>query len=318
MNLINKPLPYTTGSRVKNQIFLLPSTNFHILKTFQLSQLGAGNNLGFNIAFNIGFAMSFITAMFVMFYIKERVSRAKLLQFVSGVNKIIFWITSYVIDYAQFFLISLIFILTLAAYQKDGYSSTEELARNFLLLVVFGFSVLPYTYLWSFVFDIPSSGLARLVIIFIVSGVFCFLAYFIMNNELLGLQWIAEPLGWIMLVSPHFSLARGMSNLNSIQSTIDLCNKQCSILPMCDEVKIDGLCKLTELNCDNLTTPIEQFLCPLKESCCDKSFYTFGDDGIGLNLAAMLFVGIISLVALFIVEYRWIPNIYDSCKSGLR
>ena len=262
--------------------------------------------------------MSFITAMFVMFYIKERVSRAKLLQFVSGVNKIIFWLTSYIIDYVQFLLISLIFILTLYAYQKDGFSTFLDLAQIFLLLAVFGFSVLPYTYLWSLLFEIPSSGLARLVIIYIVTGVFSFLAYFIMNNEILGLQWIAKPLGWVMLVSPHFSLVRGMSNLYSIQSTHILCEKQCEILPMCDEMKIEGLCKLTEINCVNVTTPIDQYLCPLKESCCDKSLYSFDDDGIGLNLAAMFIVGIISLIVLFIIEYRWIANLYETCKNGIR
>lgn len=88
-----------------------------------MTQLNAGNDLGFNLAFNIGFAMAFVTAMFVMFYIKERVTRAKLLQFVSGVNKFIFWITSFVIDYVIFILISLLFIGILAAYQKAGYST---------------------------------------------------------------------------------------------------------------------------------------------------------------------------------------------------
>jgi ATP-binding cassette, subfamily A (ABC1), member 3 len=187
-----------------------------------------------------------------------------------------------------------------------------------LLLAVFGFSVLPYTYLWSFLFEVPSSGLARLVILYIVTGVFAFLAYFIMNNDLLKLQWIAKPLGWVMLVSPHFSLVRGMNNLNSIQSTMNLCEKQCSILPMCDEVKIKGLCKLSELKCGNITSPVEMFLCPLQNSCCSKSIYSFKEDGIGLNIAAMVLVGIISLIILFIVEYRWVPSLYGSCKNGMR
>jgi ATP-binding cassette, subfamily A (ABC1), member 3 len=157
-----------------------------------------------------------------------------------------------------------------------------------------------------------------LVILYIVTGVFAFLAYFIMNNDLLKLQWIAKPLGWIMLISPHFSLVRGMNNLNSIQSTLNLCEKQCSILPMCDEVKIKGLCKLSELKCGNYTSPVEMFLCPLKNSCCGKSIYSFKEDGIGLNIAAMVSVGIISLIVLFIVEYRWVPSLYGSCKSGMR
>ena len=261
--------------------------------------------------------MSFITAMFVMFYIKERVSRAKLLQFVSGVNKIIFWVTSYVIDYAQFFLISLIFVLTLYAYQKDGYSTYVELARNFLLLVVFGFSVLPYTYLWSMLFQIPSTGLVRLSIGYIISGVFFFMAYFIINSELLNLQWLSKPLGWVFLIFPHYSLARGMSNLNVLQSTINTCKSQCDFLPQCKAVGVDNVCKMADLDC-SIINPVTNFLCTLKASCCDKSFYSFKEDGIALNLIAMVVIGVVSFFLLFALEYRWLQNLFYKIKKEKR
>lgn len=252
-----------------------------------------------------------------MFYIKERVSRAKLLQFVSGVNKVVFWLTSYVIDYIQFFLIAVIFILTLAAYQKDGYSTYTELARNFLLLIVFGFSVLPYTYLWSLLFQIPSTGLVRLSIGYIISGVFVFLAYFIINSDLLDLKWLSEPLGYVFLIFPHYSLARGMSNLNVLQQTINLCERQCGFLELCEEQGIDKICKMAELDCENINDPITRFLCPLKQSCCDKSFYSF-DDGIAWNLIAMILVGCISFFLLFALEYRWLQNLFYKIKKEKR
>jgi ATP-binding cassette, subfamily A (ABC1), member 3 len=271
--------------------------------------LNSGDTFGFSLAFNTGFALSFVTAMFVMFYIKERVSRAKLLQFVSGVNKVVFWLTSFIIDYAQFMLISLIFILTLAAYQKEGYKTIEELERNFIVLVIFGFSVLPYTYLWSLLFEIPSSGLVRLSIGYIVSGNFTFLAYFILNNELLGLQWLSKPLGWLFLIFPHYSLARGMSNLNNFQSKLKTCEQQCGFLPQCAEIGIKGICNKSDLNCGNMTNLVEQFMCPLKNSCCGKSFYSFNGDGIGINLLAMTLIGTISFIILFAVEYQWLQNL---------
>jgi ATP-binding cassette, subfamily A (ABC1), member 3 len=256
--------------------------------------------------------------MFVMFYIKERVSRAKLLQFVSGVNKVVFWLTSYVIDYMQFVLIALIFILTIAAYQKDGYSNYVELARNFLLFIVFGFSVLPYTYLWSFLFQIPSTGLVRLSIGYIISGVFFFMAYFILNNELLGLQWLSKPLGWVFLIFPHYSLARGMSNLNVLQLTMNTCEQQCGFFPQCTEIGIKGVCELADLDCDNINNPISRFLCPLKKSCCDNNVYSFSETGIGMNLAAMVLIGAVSFFLLFAVEYRWLQNFFYKFKKEQR
>lgn len=123
-----------------------------------MAQLYIGNNAGFNVAFNIGFAMSFVTAMFVVFYIKERVSRAKLLQFVSGVNKVIFWFTAFIIDYVIFILISLLLIGVLAVYQQDAFSTFQELGRNFAILVLFGFAAFPFTYIFSFMFQV-SRGL---------------------------------------------------------------------------------------------------------------------------------------------------------------
>lgn len=131
---MNKPLPYSKESK--------------------LAQLAIGNNAGFNVAFNVTFAMGFVFAMFVVFYIKERVSRAKLLQFVSGVNKAIFWITAFVIDYIIFILISLLLLGVLATYQLDAFSTFEELARIFTIVVLFGFAAFPITYICSFLFQV--------------------------------------------------------------------------------------------------------------------------------------------------------------------
>lgn len=44
------------------------------------------------------FAMSFIPASFVLFLIQERVSKAKHLQFVSGVNPAVYWLASFAWD----------------------------------------------------------------------------------------------------------------------------------------------------------------------------------------------------------------------------
>lgn len=73
ISVSNKPLAYRTESR--------------------MMMLQAGNNLGFQLSFNIGFAMSFVASFFIIVYIKERVTKAKLLQFVSGINVVMYWLT---------------------------------------------------------------------------------------------------------------------------------------------------------------------------------------------------------------------------------
>lgn len=44
------------------------------------------------------FAMSFVPASFVVFLIQERVSKAKHLQFISGVKPVIYWLSNFVWD----------------------------------------------------------------------------------------------------------------------------------------------------------------------------------------------------------------------------
>lgn len=262
--------------------------------------------------------MAFVSAMFVLFYIKERVSRAKLLQFVSGVNKVVFWMTSFVIDYVTLILITLLMLGVLAAYQEDGYSTITELGRNFLVLAIFAFSVIPFTYLGSFLFQIPSTGLVRLAIGYIVSGVFCFMAYFILNNEQLGLQHIAKVLGWIFLIFPHYSLSRGISNLNVKQSIISVCEQQCAFLPMCSDIGVGGLCDEIQVDCDAPTLPIVQAVCALKNACCDRDFYSFNEGGIGVSLVALAIIGVVSFLLLFSIEYRWLQNLYFKIKNERR
>lgn len=46
--------------------------------------------------------MAFVPASFVLFLIDERVSKAKQLQFISGVNKTIYWVSSFMWDMVRY------------------------------------------------------------------------------------------------------------------------------------------------------------------------------------------------------------------------
>lgn len=101
-----------------------------------MDQLAQGNNVGFQIAFNIGFSMAFVSSFYVLFCVRERMSKAKHLQFVSGVNVLIFWSSAYLFDFLHFTVTSVFLIITLAAFQEDGFSSAEELGMLFLCIII--------------------------------------------------------------------------------------------------------------------------------------------------------------------------------------
>jgi hypothetical protein len=50
------------------------------------------------VAICVIFALSFVPASFVLFLIEERVSNSKHLQFVSGINPSVYWLSNFMWD----------------------------------------------------------------------------------------------------------------------------------------------------------------------------------------------------------------------------
>lgn len=162
----------------------------------QMSMLMAGSNMGFQLATNISFAMAFVSSFYLMFYIRERVSKAKLLQFVSGLNVSTFWLTSFIFDFATYILTAFILVITLIAFQEDGWSTINDLTPAFVTLIVFGFSMLPMTFVSSLLFSIPSTGFVRMTIFFIFTGkqIALFYKHFGKTEMKIGLFFLQESL----------------------------------------------------------------------------------------------------------------------------
>lgn len=129
-----------------------------------------GHDIGSQLASKVSFAMAFIMAIYIMFYIRERASKAKLLQFISGVKPSIFWIASFLFDFATYILISLVFIITVNAFHEEHWSTIRETMELFAVLIIFGLSSLAITSVLSFVFTHASYGLVTTVILFVFTG----------------------------------------------------------------------------------------------------------------------------------------------------
>lgn len=97
-------------------------------------------------------------------------SKAKLLQFVSGVNVLTFWLASFIWDYLTYMVTTVLLIVTMAVFQEEGWSSPAELARTGLVLTLFGFGMLPLMYIGSMLFTVPSTGYVRMILFNIITG----------------------------------------------------------------------------------------------------------------------------------------------------
>lgn len=94
--------------------------------------MNTGASVGLQLATNIGLSMAFVSSFYILFYIKERVTGAKHLQYVSGAEVSTLWSISFVWDYIIFIFINICLVLTLSCYQEEGYSTVSELGNIFI------------------------------------------------------------------------------------------------------------------------------------------------------------------------------------------
>ena len=121
----NQPfhVPPLALTQVTNALlkFVLNSSNSSILTINhplprtahdELNDLAIKDATGFNVASGISFGFSFLIASFAIFLIKERASNSKHIQYLSGCNSNVFWISAFLWDMLNYF-IPLVFVIIL-------------------------------------------------------------------------------------------------------------------------------------------------------------------------------------------------------------
>uniref|UniRef100_A0A4W6E0C7 P-type phospholipid transporter n=1 Tax=Lates calcarifer TaxID=8187 RepID=A0A4W6E0C7_LATCA len=165
------------------------------------------------------FAMSFIPASFVLFLIQERVSKAKHLQFVSGVNPAVYWLANFAWDMCNYIIPCLIVIVIFLCFQQKAYVSPPNLPALILLLVLYGWSITPMMYPASFIFSVPSTAYVVLTCINLFIGINGSVATFVM--ELFDddvISRINDIVKQVLLIFPHFCLGRGLIDMAKNQA----------------------------------------------------------------------------------------------------
>jgi ATP-binding cassette subfamily A (ABC1) protein 3 len=150
VTVINHPMPRTVNDTVSDQL----------TQGFQ----------GFGIAVNLLFGMSFLAASFVLFLVRERAVKAKHCQFTSGVNAWTFWLATFIWDVLNYIVPCIAIIITFRAFDIVPYWADGRFMDVFLLMLFYGWGMLPFMYLLSFNFSVPSTSLVWLTMFNIISG----------------------------------------------------------------------------------------------------------------------------------------------------
>ncbi|XP_041800799.1 phospholipid-transporting ATPase ABCA1b isoform X2 [Chelmon rostratus] len=168
------------------------------------------------------FAMSFVPASFVVFLIQERVSKAKHMQFISGVQPLLYWVANFIWDMCNYVVPATLVILIFICFQQKAYVSSTNLPVLALLLLLYGWSITPLMYPASFFFKIPSTAYVVLTSVNILIGINGSISTFVMelfgNNEIGGINDILKN---VLLIFPHFCLGRGLIDMVKNQAMAD-------------------------------------------------------------------------------------------------
>ncbi|GAB0200787.1 phospholipid-transporting ATPase ABCA7 [Grus japonensis] len=168
------------------------------------------------------FAMSFVPASFVLFLIEERVSKAKHLQFVSGMKPVTYWLGNFTWDMCNYLVPALLVILIFLCFQQKSYVSSANLPSLVLLLLLYGWSITPLMYPASFLFSIPSTAYVALTCINLFIGINGSVATFVLELFVdQNLNDINRVLKKVFLVFPHFCLGRGLIDMVKNQAMAD-------------------------------------------------------------------------------------------------
>ncbi|XP_069050210.1 retinal-specific phospholipid-transporting ATPase ABCA4 isoform X2 [Lepisosteus oculatus] len=176
------------------------------------------------VAICVIFAMSFVPASFVLYLIQERVTKAKHLQFVSGVSPMIYWMANFFWDMLNYSVSTAMVVGIFIGFDKKAYTSPTNLPALVALLLLYGWSVTPLMYPASYLFNVPSTAYVSLSCINLFIGINSSAATFILelfeNNRML--LKLNDLLKKVLLIFPHFCLGRGLIDLAMNQAVTDV------------------------------------------------------------------------------------------------
>nr|XP_057916447.1 retinal-specific phospholipid-transporting ATPase ABCA4a [Doryrhamphus excisus] len=176
------------------------------------------------VAICVIFAMSFVPASFVLYLIQERVTQAKHLQFVSGVNPCVYWMANFVWDMVNYSISALMVVQIFIFFDKKCYTSPSNLQPLVALLMLYGWSVTPMMYPVSYVFNVPSTAYVSLSCINLFIGINSSAVTFILDlfEGTTALYKINQLLKTVLLIFPHYCLGRGLIDMAINQAVTDV------------------------------------------------------------------------------------------------
>nr|XP_036860350.1 ATP-binding cassette sub-family A member 3 isoform X1 [Manis javanica]XP_036860351.1 ATP-binding cassette sub-family A member 3 isoform X1 [Manis javanica]XP_036860355.1 ATP-binding cassette sub-family A member 3 isoform X1 [Manis javanica]XP_036860356.1 ATP-binding cassette sub-family A member 3 isoform X1 [Manis javanica] len=244
---------------------------------------------GFDIALNLLFAMAFLASTFSTLAVSERGIQAKHMQFVSGVRVATFWLSALLWDLVSFLIPTLLLLVVFKAFNVHAFTRDGHVADALLLLMVYGWAIIPLMYLMSFLFSGAATAYTRLTIFNILLGIATFLVVTIMRIPAVKLEELSRTLDHVFLVLPSHCLGMAVSSFYENYETRRYCRSSEVAAHYCSEYNIRY----------------------------QDNFYAWEAPGVGRFVASMATSGLAYLAVLFLMETE-LPQRLKTCICASR
>nr|AYM45140.1 ATP-binding cassette subfamily A member 3 [Carassius auratus] len=249
------------------------------------SQLSEGQT-GFAIAINLMYGMASLASTFALLLVSERSVKSKHVQQVSGVYLSNFWFSALLWDLINFLLPCLLMLVVFRVFSVEAFVAENHLVDVLLLLLLYGWAVIPFMYLLSFLFSTAATAYTRLTIFNILSGTATFLAVTIMTIPELKLEDMSHLLDKIFLVFPNYCLGMSFSQFYQNYEIITFCT----------------------------SSKLAEFICKSYNITYQVNYFSMDEPGVGRFLVAMSLQGVVFIALVFLVELRCVHTLLNLCR----
>nr|KAF6439582.1 hypothetical protein HJG63_000031 [Rousettus aegyptiacus] len=231
---------------------------------------------GHYLVINLLFGVAFLSSSFSILTVKERTIQAKHVQIVSGVYIATFWLSALLWDLVSFLILTLLLLVVFLYQNEEAFTHQENVPAVVLMLMLYGWAIIPFIYLTSFCFDNGGSACVKLIIMLTFLSIGPLILVSVTSEKDLGYTTVSESLDHTFLPLPGHCLGMAFSNLYYNFKLQKFCNAK----------------NLNKMECDQVSEGYE----------IQKNIYAWKSLGMGKYLIALAISGPVYIILLFLIE----------------
>ncbi|XP_031208514.1 ATP-binding cassette sub-family A member 17 isoform X2 [Mastomys coucha] len=242
---------------------------------------------GHYLVVNFLFGIAFLSSSFSILTVGEKNIKSKNLQFISGVSVAAFWLSALLWDLISFLIPTLLLVLVFLWYKEEAFAHHESIPAVVLIMMLYGWAIIPLVYTVSFSFKTPGSACVKLVVMLTFLSVSPVVLVTVTSEKDLGYTELSDSLDHIFLILPGHCLGMAFSNLYYNFELKKFCYAK----------------NLSDVDCNDV----------LEGYVVQENIYAWESLGIGKYLTALAILGPVYITLLFLIE----ANAFCVLKSRL-